>query len=92
MQGPISSITKQAHPARVAEFVGNAAMDDAARTRRHKKEILRYVVVVAAFLAVMLLLSIALYYTRGHSVTVRHIGSLAPAAVLCPLYVPQRSA
>ena len=49
---------------------------------RHKKEMLRYLVLVIALLAVLLLIAIALYYTRGNSVTIEHVSSLAPHVAL----------
>jgi hypothetical protein len=45
---------------------------------RHKKEMLRYLVLVIALVAVSLLIAIALYYTQGNSVTIEHLSSLAP--------------
>jgi hypothetical protein len=45
---------------------------------RHKKELLRYLVLVIALVAVSLLSAIALYYTQGNSVTIEHVSSLAP--------------
>ena len=39
---------------------------------------LRYLVLVVALLAVVLLIAIALYYTHGNSVTIEHVSSLAP--------------
>jgi hypothetical protein len=48
------------------------------RASRHKKEMLRYLVLVVALLAVVLLIAIALYYTNGNSVTIEHVSSLAP--------------
>ena len=46
--------------------------------QKHKKEMLRYGVLVVALMAVLLLIAIALYYTQGHSVTIVHVSSLAP--------------
>ncbi len=48
------------------------------RRSRHRKEMLRYLVLVIALVAVSLLIAIALYYTQGNSVTIEHISSLAP--------------
>jgi hypothetical protein len=51
--------------------------------QRHKKEMLRYFVLVIALVAVFLLIAIALYYTQGKSVSIEHISSLAPHLNLC---------
>jgi hypothetical protein len=48
------------------------------RASRHTKEMLRYLVLVIALVAVSLLIAIALYYTQGNSVTIEHVSSLAP--------------
>jgi hypothetical protein len=40
---------------------------------------------VIALLAVLLLISIALYYTQGNSVTIEHVSSLAPQLTLSSL-------
>lgn len=50
--------------------------------QRHKKEMVRYLVLVIALLAVILLIAIALYYTQGNSVTIEHVSSLTPKLVL----------
>ena len=39
---------------------------------------LRYLVLVIALVAVILLIAIALYYTQGNSVTIEHVSALAP--------------
>ena len=46
---------------------------------------LRYLVVVIALLAVLLLIAIALYYTEGNSVTIEHVSSLAPPLLFARL-------
>jgi hypothetical protein len=43
----------------------------------HKKELLRYLVLVIALMAVLLLVAIAVYYTQGNSVRIEHVSSLA---------------
>jgi hypothetical protein len=48
------------------------------RASRHKKEMVRYLILVIALVAVSLLIAIALYYTQGNSVTIEHVSSLAP--------------
>jgi hypothetical protein len=49
---------------------------------KHKRAMLRYFVLVIALVAVVFLMSIALYYTQGHSVTIKHVSSLAPHALV----------
>jgi hypothetical protein len=46
---------------------------------------LRYLVVGIALLAVLLLIAIALYYTEGNSVTVKHVSSLVPPLLFARL-------
>ena len=45
-------------------------------SQRHKREMLRYFVLVIALLAVVFLIAIALYYTQGNAVTIEHVSSL----------------
>jgi glucan phosphoethanolaminetransferase (alkaline phosphatase superfamily) len=79
MQIPVIETVRHAHPFDTAEPIHCVAMP--MRVQRHRKEMLRYFVLVIALLAVILLISIALYYTQGNSVTIEHVGSLAPAAL-----------
>jgi len=53
------------------------------QAQRHKKEMLRYFVLVIALVAVFLLIAIALYYTQAKSVPIEHVSSLAPHLNLC---------
>ena len=52
------------------------------RRQRYKKDMLRYLVLAVALLAVLLLIAIAWYYTEGHSVTIHHVSSLRVHRVL----------
>ncbi len=79
MHAPVSPASRQTHPIDVAESLRCAAVDRPAQARRQKQEWLRFLLLVAALIAVVLLISIALYYTQGNSVTVQHISALAPA-------------
>ena len=76
MQVPDTSGTRHTHRVDVAESLRCAALDKTDQARRHKKEMLRYLVLVAALVAVVLLISIALYYTQGNSVMIEHLSSL----------------
>ncbi len=78
MPVPASSAARHAHHVDVAESLRCAAVDKPAQARRHKKEMLRYLILVAALIAVVLLISIALYYTQGNSVTIEHSRVLVP--------------
>jgi ABC-type phosphate transport system permease subunit len=74
MAFPAVSGDRQAHQIDVAESLRCGAVDKPAQARRHKKEMLRYLILVCALVAVILLISIALYYTQGNSVTIEHAG------------------
>ncbi len=78
MQVPMMADVKHTHHADVSEPIRCALVAKPTEAQRHKKELLRYLVVVTAMLAVLLLVAIALYYTEGNSVTVKHVSSLAP--------------
>lgn len=79
MQVPVIAAARHAQPVDTAEPIDRVAQP--MRVQRHRKEMLRYFVLVIALLAVTLLISIALYYTQGNSVTIEHISKLAPAAL-----------
>ena len=81
MQVHAPSAARHAHHVDVAESLRCAASDKPAQARRHKKEMLRYLLLVAALIAVVILISIALYYTQGNSVTIEHVSALAPRVV-----------
>jgi formate hydrogenlyase subunit 3/multisubunit Na+/H+ antiporter MnhD subunit len=67
----------------VSESIRCALVLKPSRAERHKQEMLRRVVLVSALLAVLLLIAIALYYTQGNSVTIKHISSLVPRSGVC---------
>jgi hypothetical protein len=72
---PMTADVKQAN---MAEPIKCALVTKPTEAERHKGEVLRYAVVAGAFLAVLLLIAIAFYYTQGNSITVRHVSSLPP--------------
>jgi hypothetical protein len=71
-------MTANVKHANMGEPIKCALVTKPSEAERHKGEILRYAVVAVAFLAVLLLIAIAFYYTRGNSVTVKHVSSLPP--------------
>jgi hypothetical protein len=71
-------MTASAKQASMGEPIKCALVTKPSEAERHKSEMLRYAVVAVAFLAVLLLIAIAFYYTQGNSVTVRHVSSLRP--------------
>jgi hypothetical protein len=68
---------KQGHHADMGEPIKCAVVFKPSAAQRHKREMVRHLVVVIALLAVLLLIAIAFYYTEGNSVTIKHINSLA---------------
>ena len=77
MSVPMTADVKHGHPADMGEPIKCAAVFKPTRAERHKREMVRHLVVVIALLAVLLLVAIAFYYTEGNSVTVKRINSLA---------------
>ncbi len=77
MQVPMMADVKHGHHADMGEPIRCAVLKPT-EAQRHKKEMLRHVVVVIALLAVLLLIAIAFYYTEGNAVTIKHLSSLAP--------------
>jgi hypothetical protein len=71
-------MTANVKHANMGEPIKCALVTKPSEAERHKGEILRYAVVAVAFLAVLLLIAIAFYYTRGNSITVKHVSSLPP--------------
>jgi hypothetical protein len=69
-------------PVDMSEPIKCAVLVKPTRASKHKKEMLRYLVLVIALLAVVLLIAIAFYYTQGNSVTVEHVSSLAQQVTL----------
>ena len=82
MQMPVIAGIEHPHPVDMSEPIKCAVVVKPTRASRHKKELLRYVVLVIALLAVVLLIAIALYYTQGNSVSIQHVSSLASPLAL----------
>jgi hypothetical protein len=78
MQMPVIAGVDHPHPVDMGDPIKCAVVVKPTRASRHKQEMLRYLVLVIALLAVVLLIAIALYYTQGNSVTIEHVSSLAP--------------
>lgn len=77
MQVPMMTGINRTHHD-VSEPIKCAPVGRPTEAQKHKKEVLRYVVVVIALLAVLFLIAIALYYIQGNSVTIKHVRLLAP--------------
>ena len=77
MHVPMTADAKHRHHADMGEPIKCAAVFKPTEAQRHKREMVRHLVVVIALLAVLLLIAIAFYYTEGNSVTIKHINSLA---------------
>ena len=82
MQMPVIAGVEHPHPVDMSEPIKCAIVVKPTRASRHTKEMLRYLVLVIALLAVVLLIAIALYYTQGNSVSIEHVSSLAPHLTL----------
>jgi hypothetical protein len=82
MQVPVVAGVEHPHPVDMSEPIKCAIVVKPTRASRHTKEMLRYLVLVIALLAVVLLIAIALYYTQGNSVSIEHVSSLAPHLAL----------
>jgi hypothetical protein len=63
-------------PTDVSEPIRIAVEAHPTASQKHKKEMLRYFVLVIALLAVVFLIAIAVYYTQGNAVTIEHVSSL----------------
>jgi hypothetical protein len=81
MQVPIIA-GEHRHHVDMSETIKCAVGAKPSRGSRQTKELLKYLVLVIALLAVLLLIAIALYYTQGNSVTIEHVSSLAPHLTL----------
>jgi hypothetical protein len=75
VQVPMTASVKHAN---MGEPIKCALVTKPSKAERHKSEMLRYVVVAVALLAVLLLIAIAFYYTQGNSLTVKHVSTLPP--------------
>jgi hypothetical protein len=78
MQVPTIAGAKHTHPSGAIEPMRCAVVVKPTQAVKHTREMLRYLVLVIALLAVLVLITIVLYYTQGSSVTIEHVSSLAP--------------
>ncbi len=76
MQVRMIASAKDMHSADLREPIHCALVAKPTQAEKHKRELLRYVVLAIALVAVFLLIAIALYYTQGHSITVEHVSML----------------
>jgi uncharacterized membrane protein len=77
MQLPMIAGAKHTHHSDPLQSMRCAVDVKPTQAEKHKKEMLRYLVLVIALLAVLVLISIVLYYTQASSVPIEHVGSLA---------------
>jgi hypothetical protein len=80
MRGPMVAAFKESHVPDVPRTSVRVFRPGAGE--KHKRDLLRYLVLAIAFVAVVLLIAIALYYTQRDSIHVQHVNSLAPQFVL----------
>jgi hypothetical protein len=78
MQVPIIAGAKHTQHSDAIESIRCAVVVKPTQAEKHTREMLRYLVLVIALLAVLVLIAIVLYYTQGNSVTIEHVSSLAP--------------
>lgn len=76
MQAPIVATFKHSHEPETSEPIRCAPVFKPTPAQRHKNDLVRYLVLAVAFVAVVLLIAIALYYTRGNSVHIQHLSFL----------------
>ncbi len=76
MQVRMTASAKDMPSADLREPIHCALVSKPNQAEKHKRELLRYVVLAIALVAVFLLIAIALYYTQGHSITIEHMSSL----------------
>jgi type VI protein secretion system component VasK len=81
MQVPIAW-AKHARHSDAIDPLGCAQIATPAHITRHRKDMLRYLILVIVLLAVLVLIAVVLYYTQGNSVTIEHVSALAPQFVL----------
>jgi hypothetical protein len=81
MEVPVSSTAKPARYADALDSIRSVSIEHSSKNKRHTKEMLRYLVLVVALVAVIILISIALYYTQGNSVTIEHVRAFAPTRI-----------
>jgi hypothetical protein len=82
MQVPIIAGAKHMHPTNLSERIRCAVVVKPSEAQKYKTEVVRYVVLVIALVAVFLLIAIALYYIQAKSVTIEHASSLAWPLIL----------
>jgi membrane protein insertase Oxa1/YidC/SpoIIIJ len=68
-----------------SEPIKCALVNKPTEAEKHTKEMMRYMLVMIALLAVLLLIAIALYYTQGNSFTVKHVRLHVPHVPLVHL-------
>ena len=73
---PMVASFKHSHGAEAGEPIKCAQVLKPSAGERHKTELVRYLVLAVAFIAILLLIAIALYYTQGNVVHIQHIGSV----------------
>ncbi|HTZ59210.1 MAG TPA: hypothetical protein VMB49_13975 [Acidobacteriaceae bacterium] len=84
MQVPMMTRIERAYH-ETSEPIKCAPVSRPTEAEKHTKEMMRYMLVVIAFLAVLLLIAIALYYTQGNSVTVKRVRLHQPLVSLVHL-------
>ena len=82
MQVPIIAGAKHTPHSDAIESIRCAVVVKPTRAEKHRKEMLRYLVLVIALLAVLVMIAIVLFYTQASSVTIEHVSSLAPLFAL----------
>ncbi len=73
---------KHSHSVDVSEPIRCAQLFKPTPAEIHKRELLRYLVLAVAFVAVVILIAIALYYTQGNSIHIQHISSVATQYIM----------
>ena len=76
MRVPMVAAFKESHAPNVRETSVRVFRPGAGE--KQKGDYVRYLVLAIAFVAVVLLIAIALYYTRGASIHIQHVSDLAP--------------
>ena len=77
MQVPIIAGAKHTPHSDAIESIRCAVVVKPTQAATHRKEMLRYLILVIALLAVLVLIAIVLYYTQANSVPIEHVSSLA---------------
>ncbi len=77
MQVPVIAGAKHTHHSDAIEPMRCAVVVKPTQAEKHTREMLRYLVLVIALLAVLVLITIVLYYTHASSVPIEHVSSLA---------------